>query len=213
MSDKGSPTQTIKTRTAQVRAVQRKTKGKTTDTAQKANSSPKRRRGNGGGGGGGGGGVGGGLPDQIKTAARKGRRTTEVIHAHDGSPSTTLPNRCTVTSLYRQLWTPTWELCYRPPPPHPRPRLCPSLYGSSTMVKLKPTELHRYHLRAPSEGCSIVTVLSCMVMSPWTCRQLRESSAITTMQHSTALLPSVKTVALGMFCHAKYTHHTFTPII
>ena len=26
-------------------------------------------------------------------------------------------------------------------------------------------------------------------------------------------MPSVNTVALGMFCGAKYTHHTFTPII
>ena len=27
------------------------------------------------------------------------------------------------------------------------------------------------------------------------------------------LLPSVNTIARGMFCGAKYTHHTFTPII
>ena len=33
------------------------------------------------------------------------------------------------------------------------------------------------------------------------------------MYFYTALLPSVSTVALGMFCGAKYTHHTFTPII
>ena len=29
----------------------------------------------------------------------------------------------------------------------------------------------------------------------------------------TTLLPSLNTVAQGMFCDAKYTHHTFTPII
>ena len=33
------------------------------------------------------------------------------------------------------------------------------------------------------------------------------------IQHSTTLLPSVNTNARGMFCGAKYTHHTFTPII
>ena len=32
--------------------------------------------------------------------------------------------------------------------------------------------------------------------------------------YNTTLLPSVNTViARGMFCGAKYTHHTFTPII
>ena len=34
------------------------------------------------------------------------------------------------------------------------------------------------------------------------------------IQYSTTLLPSVSTlIAGGMFCGAKYTHHTFTPII
>ena len=32
-------------------------------------------------------------------------------------------------------------------------------------------------------------------------------------QHNTTFLPSVSTIALGHFCGAKYTHHTFTPII
>ena len=32
-------------------------------------------------------------------------------------------------------------------------------------------------------------------------------------QYITTLLPSVNTIALGTFCCAKYTHHTFTPII
>ena len=27
------------------------------------------------------------------------------------------------------------------------------------------------------------------------------------------LLPSVNTIALGMFCGAKYTHHTFMPVV
>ena len=35
-----------------------------------------------------------------------------------------------------------------------------------------------------------------------------------TIQYNTTLLPSVNTlIARGMFCGAKYTHHTFTPII
>ena len=33
------------------------------------------------------------------------------------------------------------------------------------------------------------------------------------LQYNTTLLPSVKTVALEMFCGAKYTHHTFTPVM
>ena len=34
------------------------------------------------------------------------------------------------------------------------------------------------------------------------------------IQYNTTLLPSVNTlIARGMFCGAKYTHHTFTPII
>ena len=33
------------------------------------------------------------------------------------------------------------------------------------------------------------------------------------MQCNTPLLTSVNTVTLGMFCDAKYTHHTVTPII
>ena len=32
-------------------------------------------------------------------------------------------------------------------------------------------------------------------------------------QDNTTLLPNVNTIALGMFCGAKYTHHTFTSII
>ena len=32
-------------------------------------------------------------------------------------------------------------------------------------------------------------------------------------KNNTTLLPSVNTVALGMFCGAKYTHHTFTPVV
>ena len=153
MSDKGSPTQTIRqgqsnTR-CQTRAVQHKMsdKGSPTQISDKGSPTQDVRQGQsntrcqtkvvqhrrqtavpkdgevmGGGGERGGGCVGGGLPEQIKTAARKGRRTTEVIHAHDGSPSTTLPNRCTVTSLYRQLWTPARELCYRPPSLPPLPQ-------------------------------------------------------------------------------------------
>ena len=41
------------------------------------------------------------------------------------------------------------------------------------------------------------------------------SSALTTSrQYNITLLPSVNTlIAGGMFCGAKYTHHTFTPII
>ena len=31
--------------------------------------------------------------------------------------------------------------------------------------------------------------------------------------YNTPLLPSVNTIALGMFCGAKFTHHTLTPII
>ena len=35
-----------------------------------------------------------------------------------------------------------------------------------------------------------------------------------TIQYNITLLPSVSTlIARGMFCGAKYTHHTFTPII
>ena len=32
-----------------------------------------------------------------------------------------------------------------------------------------------------------------------------------TIQYNITLLPSVSTIAQGMFCGAKYTHHTFTP--
>ena len=31
--------------------------------------------------------------------------------------------------------------------------------------------------------------------------------------NNTTLLPSVSTIARGMFCGAKYTYHTFTPMI
>ena len=34
-----------------------------------------------------------------------------------------------------------------------------------------------------------------------------------TLQYNITLLPSVNTIALGMFCGAKYTHHTLTPVI
>ena len=40
-----------------------------------------------------------------------------------------------------------------------------------------------------------------------------EGCVTCTRTHNTALLPSVNTTALGMFCGAKYTHHTFMPII
>ena len=33
------------------------------------------------------------------------------------------------------------------------------------------------------------------------------------MTYNTTLLPRVSTTALGMLCDARYTHHTFTPII
>jgi len=33
------------------------------------------------------------------------------------------------------------------------------------------------------------------------------------LQYSTTLLPSVTIIARGMFCGARYTHHTFTPVI
>ena len=37
---------------------------------------------------------------------------------------------------------------------------------------------------------------------------------ISTIQYNITLLPSVNTlIARGMFCGAKYTHHTFTPVI
>ena len=36
---------------------------------------------------------------------------------------------------------------------------------------------------------------------------------VTNNINNTTLLPSVNTVARGMFCGAKYTHHTFTPAI
>ena len=32
------------------------------------------------------------------------------------------------------------------------------------------------------------------------------------MQYSTTLLPSVNPIALGMFCGAQYTYHTFTTV-
>ena len=35
----------------------------------------------------------------------------------------------------------------------------------------------------------------------------------TTVAHNTTLLPRVNTFGRGMFCGAKYTHHTFSPII
>ena len=44
-------------------------------------------------------------------------------------------------------------------------------------------------------------------------RMLTHTAGQDTVQHSTTLWPSVNTTAQGMFCGAKYTHHTFTPII
>ena len=31
--------------------------------------------------------------------------------------------------------------------------------------------------------------------------------------YNTTLLPNVITITVGMFCDAKYTHHTFMPIV
>ena len=45
-------------------------------------------------------------------------------------------------------------------------------------------------------------------------KSLENGVAYNTIQYNTTLLPSVNTlIARGMFCGAKYTHHTFTPII
>ena len=39
------------------------------------------------------------------------------------------------------------------------------------------------------------------------------TSSYNTVRYNTSLLPSVSTIALGMFCGARYAHHTFTLII
>ena len=39
------------------------------------------------------------------------------------------------------------------------------------------------------------------------------TSSYNTVRYNTTLLPSVSTTALGMFCGARYPHHTFTLII
>ena len=45
-------------------------------------------------------------------------------------------------------------------------------------------------------------------------RSLDRSRKINTIQYNITLLPSVNTlIARGMYCGAKYTHDTFTPII
>ena len=42
---------------------------------------------------------------------------------------------------------------------------------------------------------------------------MQEDNERSSYNNNTTLLPSVSTVALEMFCGAKYIHHTFTPII
>ena len=43
---------------------------------------------------------------------------------------------------------------------------------------------------------------------------LQIGPVLNTVQYNITLLPSVNTlIARGMFCGAKYAHHTFTPII
>ena len=37
--------------------------------------------------------------------------------------------------------------------------------------------------------------------------------SVTIKNKNKTLLPSVNTIALGLFCGARYTHHIFTPII
>ena len=63
---------------------------------------------------------------------------------------------------------------------------------------------------------TVAVVVGCIIPScfrghrfPWT-----NGPALLTIQYNITLLPSVNTLtARGMFCGAKYTHHTFTPII
>ena len=45
-------------------------------------------------------------------------------------------------------------------------------------------------------------------------RSIQNFLVVRKLQYNITLLPSVNTlIARGMFCGAKYTHHTFTPII
>ena len=45
------------------------------------------------------------------------------------------------------------------------------------------------------------------------CHRLLHLKPSSKIQCNITLLPSVKTIALGIFCGAKYTHHTFSPVI
>ena len=42
---------------------------------------------------------------------------------------------------------------------------------------------------------------------------MQEDNERSSYNNNTTLLPSVSTVALEMVCGARYTHHTFTPIL
>ena len=59
----------------------------------------------------------------------------------------------------------------------------------------------------------VVTNKLCAATKLQTVGSVVWASQIKIIQYSTTLLPRVNTIAIGMFCGAKYTHHTFTPII
>ena len=72
--------------------------------------------------------------------------------------------------------------------------------------------------------CCSQRQLCCVAVCPESERMLLSgtdgislASSSSTVQISvtktTTLLPSVHTIALGLFCGARYTHHIFTPII
>ena len=61
--------------------------------------------------------------------------------------------------------------------------------------------------------CSVKNVWLCAGFSCTSSSVTSVSIPSTILGYNTTLLPSVNTVARGMFCRAKYTHHTFTPII
>ena len=58
---------------------------------------------------------------------------------------------------------------------------------------------------------TVIIIVTFYVFMKTTCNYDNDQSIAPT--YNATLLPSVHTVARGMFCRAKYTHHTFTPII
>ena len=78
---------------------------------------------------------------------------------------------------------------------------------------------HHFHQRRPTTGCTLLVSQQthsalAFLFSILLTSKIRDGAAFLTIRYNITLLPSVNTLtARGMICGAKYTHHTFTPII